>query len=55
MPMYSLLRMKIFTGSLYCASVPISWMFIRMLASPAMSMTSASGWAICTPMAAGRP
>ncbi len=55
MPMYWLFRMNTFTGSRYCASVLISWMFIRMLASPAMSMHSASGCAICTPIAAGSP
>ncbi len=41
--------------SRYCAAVDISCMFIRIEASPAMSMTSAFGWASCTPMAAGRP
>src|SRR3974377_1759479 len=55
MPMYWLLRMKILTGSRYWAAVDISWMFIKIEASPAMSTTSASGWAICTPIAAGRP
>ena len=53
--MYWLFRMNTFTGSRYCASVPISWMFISTLASPAMSITSASGCATCTPIAAGRP
>ena len=53
--MYSLLRMNTFTGKRYWARVDISWMFIMIDASPAMSTTSASGWAICTPIAAGRP
>ena len=55
MPMYWLLRMKIFTGRRYCATVESSWMFIMIEASPATSITSASGWAICTPIAAGKP
>ena len=53
--MYSLLRMNTFTGRRYWAMVDISWMFMITDASPAMSMTSAFGWATCTPMAAGRP
>ena len=53
--MYWLLRMNTFTGSRYWAIVDISWMFIRIEASPAMSMTSASGCATCTPIAAGSP
>ncbi len=53
--MYSLFRMNTFTGSRYWAIVDISWMFIMIEASPAMSITSASGWAICTPIADGSP
>ena len=30
-------------------------MFMRMLASPSMSMTSRPGFATCAPIAAGRP
>ena len=37
------------------AAVDISCMVIWTDASPAMSMTRLSGWAICTPTAAGRP
>ena len=55
MPMYWLLRMNTLTGRPYCTAVDISWMFMRIEASPAMSMTSDLGCAICTPMAAGRP
>ena len=55
MPMYLLLRMKIFTGRLYCTAVAISCIVICTLASPAMSTTRLPGWAICTPTAAGRP
>ena len=55
MPMYLLFRMKILTGARYCTAVPISCMFIRKDASPDTSTTMASGWAICAPMAAGRP
>src|SRR3546814_6541911 len=40
---------------LYCAMQESSWMFIRMEASPATSITSAPGCARCTPMAAGMP
>jgi hypothetical protein len=43
------------TGRSYCLQVAISWMHIRMLASPEMQATWASGKASCTPMAAGRP
>jgi len=36
---------KILTGRRYCEAVPSSWMFIWIEASPAMSITSASGCA----------
>jgi hypothetical protein len=53
--MYWLLRMNTFTGRSNCTAVEHSWMFIRIEASPAISMTSDLGCAICAPMAAGRP
>jgi hypothetical protein len=53
--MYWLFRMKILIGASYCTAQLISCIVICTEASPAMSMTSASGCAICTPSAAGRP
>ena len=47
--------MNDFTGRRYCTMVDISCMFMTQDASPAMSITSASGCATCTPMADGRP
>ena len=55
MPCQPLLSTTTFTGRLYWLRVPSSWMFIRMLASPATQITWASGKAVCTPMAAGMP
>ena len=42
-------------GRSYCLQVAISWMHMRMLASPETQATVASGNASWTPMAAGRP
>src|ERR1700692_3905363 len=55
MPIYSLLRMKILIGRLYCIAVDISCIVICTDASPAMSITSAPGCANCPPHAAGSP
>src|ERR1700686_484794 len=49
MPIYLLLMMKIFTGRNYCTAVGVSCMVMITDASPAMSMTSESGCASCTP------
>src|SRR3546814_5873513 len=54
MPIHWLFTMNTLTGRLYCAMHESSWMFIRIEASPAKSMTRASGCARCTPSAAGR-
>src|ERR1700709_894707 len=54
MPIYSLLRMNILIGRSYCTAVDISCIVICTEASPAMSMTSESGCAICTPTPARR-
>jgi hypothetical protein len=42
-------------GSPYCRQVDSSCMFIMKLPSPVTQATTASGWANCTPMAAGSP
>ncbi|MBA7714738.1 hypothetical protein ES703_123770 [subsurface metagenome] len=54
-PRYPLLRIAILMGSSCWLIVAISWIFICMLPSPAISITVASGCAICAPIAAGRP
>src|SRR5690606_18412416 len=55
MPMYSLLRMNTLIGRRNWLAVPISWMFIWIEASPAISITSRSGLPSCAPIAAGMP
>ena len=43
------------TGSFSQKAQANSWMFMRKLPSPSMSMTVLAGWAAWAPMAAGRP
>jgi hypothetical protein len=53
--MYWLLITKILIGRSYCTAVDISCIVISTEASPAMSTTSESGCASCTPTEAGKP
>jgi hypothetical protein len=47
--------MTILMGRPYWTAVAISWMFIWMLPSPAMSTTTLSGQAICAEAPAAEP
>ena len=47
--------MNILIGNLYCTIVDNSCIFIKKEASPAISITKESGFAICTPIEAGKP
>src|SRR3989304_6957442 len=55
MPMYLLVRLTILTGRRYCLQVESSCRHIWIDDSPVTHATVAPGFAICTPIAAGRP
>ena len=55
MPMYLLFRLMILIGRRYCLQVESSCRHIWIDDSPVTQATVAPGFAICTPIAAGRP
>src|SRR4026209_2798064 len=55
MPMYLLLRLMILIGRRYCLQVESSCRHIWIEDSPVTQGTVAPGFAICAPIAAGRP
>ncbi len=55
MPRKRLFSRMIFGVRWYCLQVASSWMHIWIEPSPVTQATVASGFAICTPIAYGRP